>query len=539
MNSATLINSKVAQDNTVDLNPNNYTVPEMMAIFGLSALDDEDEIYSKTDYYVQMAYSRNNPKMADFFTSLQQILLEVQKNELHGTPAANLQTSTWFEQEALQQANNVQRDKITERKQKVDVYDNTHVPMNREQLGVANNYQVPIAQDTLNPNLKNTFNRFITLDSQYRQSGFPLSTDYVADLSDLLNSVLSIRLYSVQIPYSYYNFDSEYNNTTFFLHFSTDPANPTVTDTILPVVIPSGNYAASTLETEINTAITSLGFVGCVIRYDSLSNRMTFTVSVASTYTGNPVFRTDLVFFEAGFKCGVPNTDKFNQTLGYYLGFTNIAYTSVEQLANGITGEHVVNTQGPKYCVLSIDDYNQNHINNGLVAITEPSRYIKVPEYVTSSSVVGCALYGTTLTEDAELARLAGGNILNVADKTGNSYKKTPFVVGLEPTGKQTLTQTQMYTANQILKNNSITTTYRTSAPTTPDVLAVIPIKPGSTGSRYVEFGGTMQDNKRVYFGPVNLERLRVRLYTDTGMLLNLNGLDWSITIIAEMLYQY
>lgn len=535
MNSATLINSKIAKDQNVDLNATNYTVPELMSILGLDTLDDEDEIYSKSDYFIQLSSSRSNPKMADFFTNIQQILLQVHKNELQGTPAANLQTTAWYEQESLQQQNQTQRDKNTDRKQKIDVYDNTHVPMNREQLGVANNFQVPIAQDTLNPNLKNTFNRFITLDSQYRQSGFPLSTDYVADLSDLLNSVLSIRLYSVQIPYSWYNFDSEYSNTNFYLHFATDPANPTVTDTIVEVVIPSGNYDATGLETSINTAILSLGFVGCTLSYDSTSSKMTFTVIPLSTYEGNPVYRTDIVFFEDGFHCGNINTDKFNQTLGWYLGFRNISYPSV----TSITGRAVVNTQGTKYCVLSLDDFNQNHINNGLVGITEPSRFIKVPEYVTSATVVGCAVYGTTFTEDADLAMAAGDNIMNVAEKTGNSYKKTPLVVGLEPTGRQTLTQSQMYSANQILKNNSITTTYRTTAPTTPDVLAVIPIKPGSPGSLYVEFGGTVQDNKRVYFGPVNLERLRVRLYTDKGTLLNLNGLDWSITIIAEMLYQY
>lgn len=538
MNSASLIDTSIAKDSNVDLNANNYTVTEMMSILGLDTLDDEHEIYSKTDYYIQLASSRNNPKMSDFFSNIQQILLETRANELSGTPAANIQTNTWYKEEALTQQNQVQKDKNTDRVQKIDVYDNNHVPMNREHLGVANTYQVPIAQDTLNPNLKNTFNRFITLDSQYRQSGFPISTDYVADLSDLLNSVLSIRLYSVQIPYSWYNFDSDYSNTTFYLRFSTDPANPTTTNHLIEITIPSGSYNETTLQSAINTAITASGFAGCTIAYDPITARMTFSITASPTYNAAAVYRVDIVFFETNFQCGNPNSDMFNQTLGWYLGFRNIAYNQIPH-GSTITGEAVLNIQGTKYLVLSIDDFNQNHINNGLVSITEPSRYIKVPNYVSCSTIVGTATYGTTFDEDTELAQQAGNNILNVADKTGNSYKRTPYVVGLEPTGKQTLTQTQMYTANQILKNNSITTTYRTSAPTTPDVLAVVPVKPGSLGSIYVEFGGSVQDNRRIYFGPVNLERLRVRLYTDKGVLLNLNGLDWSITIIAEMLYQY
>lgn len=536
MNSVTVIDKNIAKDKNVDLNANNYTVVELLSILGLENLDDEDEIYSKTDYYIQLSTSRNNPKMASFFFNVQQILLETRNNGLVGTPAITQQTDNWFKQQSLPQESKIQKDKITERVQKIDVYDNTHVPMNREHLGVSNTYQVPVVQDTLNPNLKNTFNRFITLDSQYRQSGFPLSTDYVADLSDLLNSVLSIRLYSVQIPYSWYNFDVTYFNTNFVLRFSTDVLNPNVLDTTVNIQIVSGFYNETTLLSAINLAITTSGFVGCVVGYDPITMKVTITVSSGSTYNFAPVYRTDVIFFEPD--GDIFGADNFSQTLGWNLGYRNISYNNVNSTV-GITGEAVLNTQGTKYLVLSIDDFNQNHINNGLVSITEPSRYIKVPEYVIASNIVGTAIYGTTMEQDAELARQAGNNIINVADKTGNSYKLTPVVVGLEPTGKQTLTQTQMYTANQILKNNSITTTYRTSAPTTPDVLAVIPIKPGSNGSIYVEFGGTVQDNKRVYFGPVNIERFKVRLYTDKGVLVNLNGLDWSITIIAEMLYQY
>ena len=41
--------------------------------------------------------------------------------------------------------------------------------MNRNQLGISNNYQLPVAQGQLNPNLKNTTTRVINIDSQYRE----------------------------------------------------------------------------------------------------------------------------------------------------------------------------------------------------------------------------------------------------------------------------------------------------------------------------------------------------------------------------------
>jgi hypothetical protein len=91
------------------------------------------------------------------------------------------------------------------------------------------------------------------------------------------------------------------------------------------------------------------------------------------------------------------------------------------------------------------------------------------------------------------------------------------------------------------MKNNEKNTNYRSKAPTSSDTFALIPLKIGSysTGNVYVEFGGSLQDNKRIYFGPVNIERMRVKLMDDKGNTINMNGADWSVTLISENLYQY
>jgi hypothetical protein len=59
------------------------------------------------------------------------------------------------------------------------------------------------------------------------------------------------------------------------------------------------------------------------------------------------------------------------------------------------------------------------------------------------------------------------------------------------------------------------------------------------TGSLLVEFSGSLQKSERTYFGPVNIERLAVKLLDDKGNVLNLNGNDWCFTLVAECLYQY
>ena len=99
----------------------------------------------------------------------------------------------------------------------------------------------------------------------------------------------------------------------------------------------------------------------------------------------------------------------------------------------------------------------------------------------------------------------------------------------------------KLYTINEINRNRSSNTNYRAKAPTSTDILAIIPIKTSgtSTGTLLVEFSGSLQDNTRTYFGPVNVDRMRIRLLNDKGNTINLNGLDWCVTLICDCLYQY
>jgi hypothetical protein len=110
------------------------------------------------------------------------------------------------------------------------------------------------------------------------------------------------------------------------------------------------------------------------------------------------------------------------------------------------------------------------------------------------------------------------------------------------PSAPRTLTNAQLYTINSINSNNNNLTNYLAKAPTSSDILAIIPIKTSvgvPTGSLLVEFSGSLQDSSRTYFGPVNIERMAVKLLDDKGNVLNLNGNDWCVSLVCECLYQY
>jgi hypothetical protein len=208
------------------------------------------------------------------------------------------------------------------------------------------------------------------------------------------------------------------------------------------------------------------------------------------------------------------------------------------------------NLYGPTYFLLVVDDYNNNRVNNSLVTITNVSSKLDLPSYYSSAYK----------NANNTFATIGCPNVLNAADPALNVPESTlPYMTRSSP---RQLTQSQLYTANEILYNR---TTYsnKTFGPSTADVLALIPlagignlrtkivyvndpsgnlvpsIANSQTSQPFVTLSTGLEANERTYFGPVTIDRMRVRLLDDKGNLVNLNDVDWSFSLLIEQLYQY
>jgi len=539
---------------SIDTDVSNYTLSELMAIVELDDLDPT-HIMNKT-YTLIEKYKNNNPQLSIFFKGIQSQLLQYSQGLYNENdednaiyPIGEKEVDDRYENEYLRQNDKNQTDKITERKQKIDVFGDQHLPMTRQQLGVNDTFNVSVKQDSLNPNLKNTISRFVNLDSQFRQlSGINSnSTNYTLDLSDTLKNVLSMRLYSYQIPYSWYVIDTVYNNTCLWI---------TDGDKNVPVTMPPGNYNSSEFVNQLNTSFTEAGFFGFLsepVTYNNMNGKITLNLYGGKIDNLNYSFTisttTFITFFDftAHLVCQqtcINNNNYLDQTLGWLMGY-RVPYENVNQ--NGNTATSILDLIGTKYLILAIDDFNQNHVNNSLVSITEYNGTLKIPNYYSPDLPVVCVNANNSnlsqIIEEANVESILNdeGNITNngllIATKYEANFYKRPIVL---PSSPRTLTQAQIYSINEINKNQNVTN-FRSKAPTTSDILAIIPIKTSgvSTGTVLVEFSGALQDNIRTYFGPVNIERLAVKLLNDKGHVLNLNGLDWVITLICDCLYQY
>ena len=578
---------------SIDTNVSNYTLSELMAIVELTDLE-RDSIIKNTDKLIKR-FKGKKPELSVFFQAIQSQLLQYADGlkdpnddedddgeygdeeddatnekiivEGFGTrsneaiyPSGEKQVSDWYTNQNLTQSDQNQVNKITDRKQKIQTFGNPHVTMNREQLGINDTYQVPVKQDSLNPNLKNTITRFINLDSQFRQytNGIDsTSTDYTLDLSDTLKDVLNMRIFSYQIPYSWYSLDVAYGNTCLWIN----DGSVNVVVSVSP-----GNYTSSQFITDLSNNFTTAGFynypTGGPVLYNPNNGKITLNLYGAD-FSGNIIVgpslvhttftvseTTKIIFYDftgvlqCTNVCLSKTNHHFNNSLGWVMGF-RVPYTYVDPSGN--TAPCVLDLNGPKYLILVIDDYNQNHVNNGLVSITQFSSTLKMPSYFSPDIPYTCSNPTSNLEQIVNEANLQSlfdnqnsstSNGLLIAGKYEGDYSPTQIVL---PSAPRTLTQSQIYTINEINKSRSNTTNYLSKAPTTSDILGILPIKVAGlpTGSLIVEFSGSVQENIRTYFGPVDIDRMCVKLLDDKGNILNLNGGDWCITLICECLYQY
>jgi hypothetical protein len=516
---------------------NLYTIDELKQLLGMSTEPDAytvDGIRAKFD-----ELKKNYRKLANngfLDQAMNRILNDLDMNpdaepELNNSPK---QMNEWWSNQYLRQDDQTQNIKITDRKDKVKIFDpdsvNGHNQMKREQLGIINSRVQEFVQDSLNPTLKNTTERLLVIDSLFRQTITPYvpnpaspasSSVFTMDLSEPLINVLSMKLYSYQIPYSWYTVDSAYGTSCFWV--KANGGGPIL------IQVDNGNYTPAQLISAIQAQLDSVlnGGSGPFalnhfdISYNPISGKSSFSFQAT---TGG--YSAEVIFYDsanenscAGVYCG--NTMRLNSNLGWMLGFrptndttTPIVFSRTVTPPIGVYSDTTVDTYGTRYIVVVLDDLNQNRLNSGIVNIVDTSTTLSVPDYFNTTIPNVCA-------PDPQLNNVS-----------------SPFYVASVP---RTLTSKQLYSINSILDNRKNTYKYRSSAPSTSDVFALIfPKKTGaSSGDMLVDLGSSMAYNRRTYFGPVNIERLRISLQDDKGNLLNINGADWSISIIVEQLYQY
>jgi hypothetical protein len=372
---------------------------------------------------------------------------------------------------------------------------------------------------------------------QYDSTGNRIEYDSTYDLSRIYDLSLNPAVGTFPIP-SNLLLLTRYNNSFSFIPLAdtnggvfTKSKKHKITVTLTLTL--DKYYTRENIVTNINTVLSSNKITyGSYISQEL--GKTLFNVNINKNFTTQD-FR--IVFFDNTFtrcnfgKSSIDNV-KWDTTLGWILGFRNQTqyilsksnessaitnsstyYTdypnqsyTVDPITNivKITGDTSINVNLYNYLLVVLDDYCQNHLNDGLVTVTKTDYDIPLPSYANR----------TTYQCDAS------GQLSIVNGK---------------------LTSKQLYSANQILNTKQINQKKNvySSGPFTQDIFALVPIKTAglSPGQSFVDFSGTLQNQERTYFGPVNIRKMTIQLLNDKGSTLDLNGANWSFSFIAEQLY--
>ena len=202
------------------------------------------------------------------------------------------------------------------------------------------------------------------------------------------------------------------------------------------------------------------------------------------------------------------NPETQQRTNSIYTTDSSIPYRDKITLKGG----SVVNTSLYNYFMIILDDFNQNHLNDGLVTVAPNDNSVTLPHYATRKNYRGCT------------------------DPITNTQESS---IDNNPSQSAGLTQKQIYSIEQIIETQNQTRSRMSNGPYVKDMFALLPVKASSVpGSMYVEFGGTLQQQERVYFGPVNIRRISIKLCNDKGDVVDLNGNNWSFQLVCEQLYR-
>ena len=475
-------------DDEFDTNIDHWSKEDLLELFNLENYN-ENNINRVANALIEKSEKEKNTKVLKFLKLAKAKLLNHEENQI-----INNEKEDWVDNQYLKQNNMVQSDKITDRSNKIKIFDDDgHFQMKRQMLGVNQTYILPHVQGTINPTLKNTVTRTVIIDSQYRPNIYPysnadptlstFSTDFTITLSESLTNVTGMELYSIHFPRSWYNIDSFIGNN-FLTYLSSD-------NTKEVIEITPGNYTLETLITELNNKLQQYNLA---VQHNNITNKLKLVNSNSQDIT--------LILHDES----LDNTLFSNTTLGWLLGFriTPVDNGNVELVIpknDSVNADAMPVLYGPQYFILVLDDFNKNRMNKGIVTSVELNKKIELPKYTRN-------------------------NMINCDNNIKEAVKTAP----------RQLTQAQLFTINSILDSRE-KIMVRQPAPTVTDTLAIIPLT--GEGDTIVRYGNDLSMNKREYFGPVTIERIRARLLDDKGNPVNLNGRDWSFTIKIKQLYQY
>ena len=341
----------------------------------------------------------------------------------------------------------------------------------------------------INPINYRTIKRAVNIDSKFRPDYYQTSSaDQRLTLPYRFEKVINMRLASLELPLTFFAISEGQENNSLVVEWDTSVSPDTYENKAL-VKIPDGNY--HTFVTE-----SSNGEGGSII--ESVLNGA--LLSSTALNANNVTLQSDTDF---NLKYTVDSTSGRSV---FALDVSGVAAPDLENL---------INNRKLAYKITFGVDTNGNTIyNQPLPFFLGWQLGYRIIEYISGP--------GSTATAPPIILP---ASIVS----EGICYIKGPSYIFLAIDDFN----------NNV--NNYYVSAYSDSI-NSKNILARINLSSVMQKNGFYKTGeddgfSTQVNRSRNYFGPVNIERLRITLYDEYGRILNLNNMDWSCALMFECMY--
>ena len=476
-----------------DLNIQNYTIKELKGLLSLGDVYDTYDVGIKKENICKKVSTDDTItidmkiKMNNFIESVSKILLNVLESSSNyslvkggnASDAINDNTSFTDLKNIMQNGSNnmIIQDPFSAHIRKIDNNDNPG--SNFDQYGTM--------RGVINPLLKNTILRGLNIDSRYRDDYYTTqSTDLNITLPYRIENVISYRLVSISIPITYYNISQHYGNNVIRI------------ETYAPV---GGLYSLlNTFDLILQDGI-----------YNTTQNLNTFSTPIETEI--NNILNSN------------PNSPNVAiPLLPGPPGYTSpkLLYTINRVNGKSIFAQDVSATQPYYFKIItnvglniSTGQVNKDYdVNKGIITRLGWTLGFRTAEHYSSNFnpavVPPPSIYGSIVSSSICFTKYPIYGFLSIDDFNSNV-------------------------------NDYYTAVFADSI-SVPNIISKIDL------TRLVDASGAFQaaqgestsnsvNRERRFFGPVNIQKLRITLYDDLGYILDLNGMDWALELAFECVY--
>ena len=470
-----------------DLNINNYSVRELEELLSLDRQYNPNDIRYKKDNICMKIADDNSisfdmkSKLENFFNKVLVLL-----NNINGK--SNSKGSNGDDDGSGFTTGNVKVDKFSDFK--VDMIKNTNnliiddpnaahnIKINRTLTPGKNVDSYGTERGVINPLLTNTILKAINIDTRFRENYYSTkSTNINITLPFRLEKVISYRIAGITLPLTYYNISQSYGNNVIQINIISNVSG--TVGVSYNLILPDGCY-----NTTANISIFSSSLeqvVNSILTSDPNSpNNNPLCVGLNLKYTidrtsGRSVFAQDVT---------IATTIAYNFEI-----IMNVGY-------NPQTGSGGVDEDYSRVLMLKL-----GWILGYRLAIYTSSNSSPPTSNTNFGSIVS---EGICFTKNPLYGFLAIDDFNN----NSNDYFISVF-------------------------SNSISV---------PNVIAKVNFTEfsrvsGDFQAAQAESNADAINREKRFFGPVNIQKLKITLYDDLGRILDLNNMDWSLELAFECVY--